>query len=195
MRRILFALAASALALAAVPEVREGDLVFQTSRSAQSLAVQRATRSPFSHMGIVLFRAGKPFVFEAVATVRYTPLADWVARGEEGRCVVMRLRKPLEPEALARLRREARRLEGRPYDLAFEWSDRRIYCSELVWKLYRRAAGLEIGRLQHLRDFDLADPVVKAKLRERYGARVPLDEPVISPASMAASDLLETVAP
>lgn len=195
MRRILFALAASALALAAVPEVREGDLVFQTSRSAQSLAVQRATRSPFSHMGIVLFRAGKPFVFEAVATVRYTPLADWVARGEEGRCVVMRLRKPLEPEALARLRRKARRLEGRPYDLAFEWSDRRIYCSELVWKLYRRAAGLEIGRLQHLRDFDLADPVVKAKLRERYGARVPLDEPVISPASMAASDLLETVAP
>ncbi len=195
MRCILFALAASTLSFAAVPEVREGDLVFQTSRSAQSLAIQRATHSPFSHMGVVLFRAGKPFVFEAVATVRYTPLADWVARGEEGRCVVKRLQKPLGPEALARLRREARRLEGRPYDLVFEWSDRRIYCSELVWKLYQRASGLEIGALQRLRDFDLADPAVQAKLRERYGTRVPLDEPVISPASMAASDLLETVAP
>lgn len=195
MRRLLVALAASALAFAAIPEVRGGDLVFQASRSAQSLAIQRATRSPFSHMGVVLFRAGKPFVFEAVATVRYTPLADWIARGEEGRCVVKRLRKPLGPEALARLRREARRLEGRPYDLAFEWSDRRIYCSELVWKLFHRAAGVEIGRLQHLRDFDLSDPVVKAKLRERYGAKVPLEEPVISPAAMAASDLLETVAP
>lgn len=195
MRRILFALALSALAFAAVPEVREGDLVFQTSRSSQSLAIQRATRSPFSHMGVVLFRGNKPFVFEAVATVRYTPLADWVARGEEGRCVVMRLRKPLEAGIIARLRREARRLEGRPYDLAFEWSDRRIYCSELVWKLYRRASGLEIGTLQRLRDFDLTDPAVKVKLRERYGSRVPLNEPVISPASMAASDLLETVAP
>lgn len=195
MRRILLALAASAFPFAAVPEVREGDLVFQTSRSAQSLAVQRATRSPLSHMGVVLFRGNKPFVFEAVATVRYTPLADWVARGEEGRCEVKRLRKPLETGALARLRREARRLEGRPYDLAFEWSDRRIYCSELVWKLFHRAAGVEIGRLQHLRDFDLSDPVVKAKLRERYGAKVPLEEPVISPAAMAASDLLEAVAP
>lgn len=195
MRRIVFALALSALAFAAVPEVREGDLVFQTSRSSQSLAIQRATRSPFSHMGVVLFRGNKPFVFEAVATVRYTPLADWVARGEEGRCVVMRLRKPLEAGVIERLRREARRLEGRPYDLAFEWSDRRIYCSELVWKLYRRASGLEIGTLQRLRDFDLTDPAVQVKLRERYGSRVPLNEPVISPASMAASDLLETVAP
>lgn len=195
MRRTLLALAASALSFAAVPEVREGDLVFQTSRSAQSLAIQRATRSPFSHMGVVFFRGGKPFVFEAVATVRYTPLADWVARGEEGRCVVKRLRKPVGPQVLARLRREARRLEGRPYDLVFEWSDRRIYCSELVWKLYQRASGQEIGTLQRLRDFDLADPAVQAKLRERYGTRVPLDEPVISPASMADSDLLETVAP
>lgn len=195
MRRILLALATSTLAIAAVPNVREGDLVFQTSRSAQSLAIQRATGSSFSHMGVVLFRGNKPFVFEAVATVRYTPLANWIARGEEGRCVVMRLRKPLEAGVITRLRREARRLEGRPYDLVFEWSDRRIYCSELVWKLYRRASGLELGTLQHLRDFDLTDPVVRAKLRERYGARVPLDEPVISPASMAASDLLETVAP
>jgi hypothetical protein len=59
--------------------------------------------------------------------------------------------------------------------------------------MYRRTLNLEIGRRQKLREFDLTDPVVKAKLRERYGARVPLDEPVISPAAMFDSPLLETV--
>jgi hypothetical protein len=33
-----------------------------------------------------------------------------------------------------------------------------------------------------------------AKMRERYGTHVPLEERVISPASMFESDLLETVA-
>jgi len=146
-------------------------------------------------MGLVLFRSGKPFVFEAVATVRYTPLQAWIDRGEGGRYVVKRLRRPLDASALTRLHRAARSLEGRPYDLTFEWSDRRMYCSELVWKLYRKAAHLELGRLQRLRDFHLEDPAVQAKLKERYGARVPLDEPVISPAAVFDSELLETVEP
>ncbi|MES2934380.1 MAG: hypothetical protein V4805_12935, partial [Pseudomonadota bacterium] len=48
--------------------LKDGDLIFQKSRSSQSLAVQRATGSPYSHMGIVFMRAGKPMVFEASAT-------------------------------------------------------------------------------------------------------------------------------
>src|SRR3954466_9120093 len=56
--------------------LRDGDLVFQTSRSGQSLAVQRAPHSRWSHVGVVLMRGGKPFVFEASATVRYTPLKE-----------------------------------------------------------------------------------------------------------------------
>src|SRR6185295_16313407 len=55
----------------AAPVLRDGDLIFQSSRSGQSLAVQRATHSPWSHMGVVLMRGGKPFVLEASATVRY----------------------------------------------------------------------------------------------------------------------------
>lgn len=87
----------------------------------------------------------------------------------------------------------AEKYVNKPYDLYFEWSDARIYCSELVWKVYRDALGIELGVRQQLREFDLADPAVKAKLRERYGSRVPLDEPVISPAAQFESPLLETV--
>lgn len=176
--------------------VRDGDIVFHTSRSAQSLAIQRATKSPYSHMGVVLFRAGRPFVLEAVSTVRYTPFGAWVKRGDGGRVVVKRLRDAdavLTTTALDALRREAKRLEGKPYDLTFEWSDRRIYCSELVYKLFDRALGVKVGALAKLRDFDLSHPAVKAKMRERYGANVPLDETVVSPAAMFDDARLVTI--
>ena len=178
---------------AAAPVLRDGDLVFQTSRSAQSLAIQRATHSPWSHMGIVLMRDGKPFVFEASATVRYTPLSTWAARGRGGAYTVRRLKRPLTTAQAAKLRAAAGKYAGRPYDLYFEWSDARIYCSELAWKLYRDALGIQIGARQRLRDFDLTDPAVKAKMRERYGSHVPLKEPVISPGAMYDSPLLETI--
>jgi hypothetical protein len=180
----------------AAEQLRDGDIIFQTSQSGQSLAVQRATSSPYSHMGMVVFREGKPFVLEAATTVRFTPLQSWIERGEGHHYVVKRLRDAdakLTPDALAKARAAARRFLGRKYDLTFEWSDDRMYCSELVWKLYKEAVGVEIGGLQKLREFRLDEPAVKAKLRERYGKDIPLDEPVISPAAMFAWSGLETV--
>jgi len=69
---------------------------------------------------------------------------------------------------------------GKNYDLYFEWSDNRIYCSELVWKIYKEALDLEIGKLETLNDFDLTNEVVKTKLTERYGNKIPLNELVIN---------------
>jgi hypothetical protein len=175
---------------------RQGDIIFHTSRSAQSLAIQKATGSPYSHMGIVYVRDGKAFVFEAVQPVKQTPLARWIARGDGGHYVVKRLRdadRLLDAAALERMRKVGEQFRGRAYDLTFEWSDERIYCSELVWKIYQRALGLEIGALQSLAAFDLSDPAVQAKMRERWGGPPPASEQFISPAAMFASDLLETV--
>jgi hypothetical protein len=75
----------------------------------------------------------------------------------------------------------------------FEWSDDRIYCSELVWKIYQRALGVELGALQKIKEFNLKDPAVQQKMKERYGAHVPLEEPAISPVSMFGSSRLVTV--
>jgi uncharacterized protein YycO len=173
--------------------LRDGDIIFHSSKSSQSAAIERATNSPYSHMGVILHRGGKPFVFEAIVTVRYTPLERWTARGDGGKYVVKRLKAGLSPAQTKKLRASAAAFEGKPYDLYFEWSNDRIYCSELVWKMYQRALGLEIGARQKLREFDLSAGMVKAKMRERYGSRVPLDEPVISPAAMFESALLEAV--
>jgi len=178
-------------------QLRVGDIIFHTSRSVQSIVIQKATHSKYSHMGIVFIRDGNPFVYEAIKTVRYTPLKKWVARGEGGHYVVKRLRdadRVLTPEAIVKLREVAAKLQGKPYDLTFEWSDSRIYCSELVWKIYDRGLGLPVGRLQKLRDFDLSDPIVKSKMKERYGKAIPMDETVISPAEMFSFDGLVVVA-
>ena len=93
-----------------------------------------------------------------------------------------------------RLRQAGNKFQGKPYDSYFEWSDKRIYCSELVWKTYDRGIGVRVGKLQKVRDLDLSDPIVKNKIKERYGNKVPMDETVISPGEMFSSELLVTVA-
>ena len=189
-------LSALSLAAAATDDVQTGDLVFQQSRSAQSLAIQQATHSPYSHMGMIVMRQGRPHVLEAAASVGYTPLGQWAAQGERGHYVVKRLHDDarLTPAARTQLANAGAAFVGKPYDLVFAWSDDRIYCSELVWKVYQRALGVEIGALAPLKRFDLSSPAVRAKMQERYGRDIPWDEPIISPAAMFDSPLLRTVA-
>ncbi len=118
--------------------MRDGDIIFQTSQSSQSAAIQFATHSKYSHMGIIFFRNGKPYVFEAIRTVQYTPLDQWIHRGKNGKYVVKRLQNAdslITPQSVKKLKTVASTFKGKPYDLTFEWSDDSIYCSELVWKI------------------------------------------------------------
>ncbi|QNR24606.1 YiiX family permuted papain-like enzyme [Croceimicrobium hydrocarbonivorans] len=176
--------------------IQSGDIIFQSSKSAQSKAIQLATHSPYSHMGIIYEKQGQYFVYEAVQPVRLTPLKKWIARGKEGHYVIKRLKNAdqvLDSITLKKMRRIGEQYMGKPYDIYFEWSDDKMYCSELVWKIYQQATGIEIGALERLADFDLSHDQVKAKLKERYGDQIPLDEKVISPAAMFNSDKLMNV--
>ncbi len=172
---------------------QEGDLVFHTSTSAQSLAIQQATGSRYSHMGIVLFKKGQAYVFEASATVQYTLLQRWIDRGQDQHYIAKRLRTPLTPQQIKALYTTAKSFEGKAYDLTFEWSDHKLYCSELVWKIYDRALDIQIGSLQKVREFNLHSTEVRQKIHERYGKHLPLDQEIISPNAMFNSLLLVTV--
>lgn len=174
---------------------QDGDIVFQTSRSPQSLAIQLATKSPYSHMGIVFLEGGTPTVLEAVQPVTTTPLAQWIQRGQDGHYVAKRLRdaSQLTPDRLENMQSIGEGFLGKDYDWTFQWSDDRIYCSELVWKIYADGAGIRLGELETLADFDLSDPMIQAAVEERFGDHVPLDENVVSPAAIFRADNLETV--
>ncbi len=176
--------------------LKNGDLIFQTSLSSQSMAIQLATKSKYSHCGIIYKDDNDYYVFEAIQSVKHTPLDQWIACGKDGKYVIKRLKNADEvliPEALMKMKKEGDKFIGKNYDLTFEWSDDKIYCSELIWKIYQRATGIEIGKLQKLSDFDLTDEAVKFKMKERYKGNIPMDEIVISPAAIFDSGLLKTI--
>ena len=176
--------------------LRDGDIIFQTSASSQSKAIQSATRSKYSHCGIVFKESNEYYVYEAVQPVKKTRLASWIARGVNGSFVVKRLKNAesvLTHDVLAEMKQLSRQFAGKNYDLTFEWSDDRMYCSEIIWKLYDRAAHISVGKLELLKDFDLSDVTVQKKLKERYGDNIPMNETVISPVSIFNDSKLRTV--
>ncbi len=177
-------------------EPHNGDIIFQTSLSRQSVAIQKATNSKYSHLGIVYIKNNKPFVYEAVEPVKLTSLKKWIARGKGKHFSVKRLsnaEKILTKKALQRMIKVGKIFEGKHYDLYFEWSDDKIYCSELVWKIYKRALNIEVGKLQKMNEFNFSDPIVQKKVHERFGNFIPKDEIVISPAAIFSSNNLVTV--
>lgn len=175
--------------------LHDGDLIFQESRSAQSVAVRAATGSRYSHMGVIFgIATGRPVVLEAVQPVRETPLRAWIERGQSHHFVVKRLAAGLDANAAERVRREARRFLGRGYDTLFDWSDARIYCSELAWKAYERALSVRIGEPQPWRDLDLDEGVVTRLATKRLGRLPTPDALVITPVRMMDSPLLVEVA-
>lgn len=178
--------------------LHNGDLIFQVSTSQQSKAIQLATGSQYSHVGLLYQEAdGSWCVYEAVATVRCTDLDQWIQRGRSQHYVVKRLQNAqqvLTPARLMAMQAAGNDYLGTPYDTQFEWGNDRYYCSELVWKLYRDATGIELAPLATFGDMALNSSTVQQKIKERYGNRaLPMDELVVAPGALFDSEHLKTV--
>jgi uncharacterized protein YycO len=176
--------------------IKEGDIIFQETRSFQSKALKQATKSRYTHTGILFRDKNRLYVLEAVGPVRVTGIHAFIKRGVNGHFVVKRLKNReqlLTERNIGRMKKYGRKFLGRKYDIYFGWSDERIYCSELVWKIYKKTLGVEIGKLQKLEDFDLTHTYVKQLMKKRYGSRIPYKEKVISVSTMFHARNLETV--
>ncbi|MGN7823807.1 YiiX family permuted papain-like enzyme [Chitinophaga sp. 22536] len=178
------------------PAAKAGDVIFQESMSDLSTAIKLATHSKYSHCGIILPKDGELYVYEALQPVRYTPLQAWINRGRKGHYVIKRLKNAdsvITQTTVQKMVDAGKKYNGKNYDFYFGWSDERIYCSELVWKIYKESTGLELGKLEQLKDFDLNSPAVKEQMKQIYGNNIPMTEQIISPVSMFNSPLLKTV--
>ncbi len=177
-------------------EFQNGDIIFQTSESQQCEAVRIATNSKFSHCGIIFIEKGKTYVYEAVQPVKTTLLEDWITHGKDSKYVVKRLKKSktqLTEEQLTAMKKYGEKMLNKNYDIYFGWSDSEIYCSELVWKIYKNGAHIEICQTKELKDFNLNNPIVQKILYQRYGSQIPLHEKVVAPSQLHDSELLETI--
>jgi hypothetical protein len=167
---------------------KDGDVIFQTTAGATGKAIQLATHSKYNHCGVLFFENNEWIVYEAVQPVKKTSLKEFNARGKG---TVKRLsNKVLSKEDITKLKTQFKKYEHKNYDEAFNWSDDRIYCSELVYKLYSNALHIELCKPRKLGDFDLSNPLVKEKLNEKYGNKIPMNEPMVSPEDIFRSSLL-----
>ncbi len=172
-----------------------GDIIFQTSNSGQSKAIQLATNSKYSHCGVIVEVNGELLVLEAVQPVKLTNIDSWIKRGDGGKYVLRRLKdNSVITDSIKKvISVQSKKYIGKPYDIYFNWSDEEIYCSELVWKIYQSAIGVRLCSLHQLGEYNLSHPAVKQKLKERYGNNIPLTENMVSPADIFNSKLLTTV--
>jgi hypothetical protein len=171
---------------------REGDVVFQSLPPGDLVsAIEGITGSPFSHCGVVMRDSdGRWVVHEAIGVVRLTPLYLWIVRGRGARIDTWRLREAGAFEA-EKLRAALGRHTGKPYDYRYAPGDEEIYCSELVFKAYRDAAGVELGTWEKLGDLNWR-PFEKF-IREMESGALPLERPMVSPVSVTRSALLVKV--
>lgn len=172
---------------------KNGDLIFIVNPSGQGKAIQLATKSKYTHVGIIFFENGKEMVYHAVEPVSKNTLREFIDMSSDGKYEIKRLKNQelLSAGKIAVMLKEAKSKLGTHYDLAFNWSEDELYCSEYIWKLYKHALNINLGELKPLKSFDLSHPAVKAKLEQRYGKNIPIDEKMISPGDMFNSTLLE----
>jgi hypothetical protein len=165
------------------PRLESGDLVFETSTSRQSAAIRWATRSPWSHVGIVEVSGGRASVIEAIGRVSRTPWASFRRRARRGGEILVLRPRDLDLRMRAAAVERARGFLGRPYDARFGWGDDRLYCSELVVKAYERGAGISYGRRERVGD--LRTFGIEGAMERRWGGKVPRDLVLVTPASIA----------
>ncbi len=175
--------------------LKDGDLIFQVNIAGQGKAIQLATHSEYTHIGI-LFREGDQWmVYEAVEPVQKTALNAFVQHGDNGKVVIKRLSNAdslLTDSNILTMKNYVQLQLNKQYDIYFGWNDDVLYCSELVWKCYNKI-GLNIGPLKQLKTFDLTSPIVKDIMAKRYGTKIPYEESVISPGDIFDKAELITV--
>lgn len=166
---------------------KSGDIVFQTSRSQLGPAIEIATGSRITHCGVVMIDSNEAYVYEAVGPVRRILLDEWIPLGVDERFAAKRLRgadSTLTGALLDKMRSVYSKFAGRDYDVQFNWSDDRLYCSELVYKMFDKGAGIDIGSFTKFGDFKLDDPLVQFWINRYFPDGPDLDEKVVSPVSV-----------
>lgn len=171
---------------------KDGDIIFHTSKSNQSKMIQLVTGSNLTHCGIIFHKDGKAYVYEAVNPVKVTSLSKWIARGVDGKYKVVRLKYNLQDNHKKTMVSYAKAQMGKSYDMKFQWSDSKMYCSELVWKIYS-STGYTLSDPKSFSDYDLSADVVRSEIKKRYGTTINPSEKIVSPVDLYNSPIVRTV--
>ena len=170
-----------------IKDIREGDVIFQTSQSEQSPLLQIATRSKITHCGIIVMKNGKPYVLETLKTLVVTPLDKFIARGEGGKYWLKRSHKE-------NIKIKYGSYLGKSYDLAFKFDNGKFYCSELIYDIYKNQLDIELCKPKKVSDYLILGtdklPQIEKAMKKRG---ITKEQYAVAPVDIFESDYLEDV--
>lgn len=152
--------------------LKEGDILFIETTSFQSKFLKMGMLSIWSHCGIAVNTPEGVQIMEADTTVRILPVERFIDKSVGKKYIIKRpeqqLTQPIDQEKWL----------GRWYDLKFSFDNEEVYCSELVWLIYKDQ-GIE-----------LCPPI---RIDEHFMARLPMIQEAL--AERGISPKQEAVAP
>ncbi len=169
---------------------QEGDIIFIQSQTQQAAALRESTESVWTHVGLMIKKSSKWYVAEAVGPLKETPLADFIARSKNKSYRIYRY-KHFDAATMTSALKAALPKYNKPYDIYFEWSQERIYCSELTYHVMKDVTGFELGRLQKMKEMRLDGPYTQALIKKRYtdtGKEFDPEELIITPVSQVEDE-------
>ena len=161
-----------------INDLKEGDIVFIESQSSQSPYIKIGTMSKWTHCGIIVGTPQGMKVLEASKTVRLTPFSQFIgAARNENWCVRRPEQKLTSPI-------NYHKYLGQPYDLQFKFDNGKIYCSELVWLIYKDQ-GIELCKPRVVSSYPMARiPKVKKLMDKR---NISMNQEAVAPVDIYKS--------
>ena len=186
------------LSLWAAPELKVGDVLLQPLDCWSCDLIEDEEQSIYSHMGVVI-SVEPTLVADARRKVEVQSLKDFNSITQKGQAIrVLRFRNnkivdELENKSEEFLRLFMSEFDGLAYDHDFLWDnftetgDQKLYCSEMVAKLFQAFLGIDpiIKRMHFSRNRDVWERF--------FRGNVPVGKWGNSPADFERSDLFYVV--
>lgn len=171
-----------------------GDLIFLSNSNVPDKLLQSLTQSKYSHIGLVLKEKGNLQVCYVGNKVKKVSLTEFLLLAGNGKYEVMRFKDTLLISSLCNvMNEECNKLIGNVYDSKYSWLDKEIYNTELIWKIYKRAANTELCAKTSLKTMNITDTLVKRKIKSIFGDTIPDIAQIVSPTDLYNSEFLSRV--
>jgi hypothetical protein len=167
-----------------------GDIVFIRVSAKPFREVAAATNSWTNHVGIVIDTSGTdPLIGESTFPFsRTTKLSKFIARSEDGRVAVARLKTPLSPVQQQKIWEAANKRAGIFYDTGFNLHSHRQFCSRYVHEVLKEATGINVGEVETFATLLAHRPEANVGFwKIWYFGHIPWDRETVTPASLLES--------
>ena len=158
-----------------ITDLQEGDVVFIESRSSQSPYIKVGTMSKWTHCGVIVNTPEGLKVLEASKTVRLTSFSSFIGAAKNENWTVKRPAQKLQQPI------KYSKYIGMPYDLEFKFDNGKMYCSELVWLIYKDQ-GIELCEPRKVSSFLFARVPQVRKLMDKRG--ISMDQYAVAPVDL-----------